>query len=308
MNRRNSGMTAIELVVAVGIIAAIALALIPVLGNARSIANKQSTKNEMTLIYIALQNYASDNSGYTPVNSAVNGGDFTPQTLGKSPSGKDVWGIPPIHGGSYHPQYHNGTPPTNYPLGYGALVSDGYMERNLLWTPTQRAENDETYARSMYFGADYQEPWSDLDNGNSGPWSPWYGGGNYWLSGGYSFRSGDWSTFVYDNKIPTIGTGGPYNDGAIRDTDVSSTRPTTAGYTTKVVLVENSGISYFPNFGGNILNGDGNVTFWNSAEHAAGIYTKNYISTYPMNPAAGNKFHAGFRSLLMDAADKFKEE
>jgi hypothetical protein len=55
-----------------------------------------------------------------------------------------------------------------------------------------------------------------------------------------------------------------------------------------------------------VLVGDGSIVFWESPEHASNVYTRNYVSFYPRNPAAGDKFHGGFRSLLMDAADKFR--
>lgn len=305
--RHRVGMTALELAAVVTIVAVVVVTLIPVLGTARAEATKQSTGNEMTNLYIALQSYASDYSGYTPVSSAVNGGDFTPKTVGASPAGKDVWGIPPIHGGGSSPQSYMGDPPTNYPLGLGVIADEGYVSVDLLWSPVERANPSSSYARAQYFGDPYIQPWSDPASGNPGPWSPWYGGGNYWMSGSYTFRSGDWSTFTYDsNKIPMIGTGGNYNQGTMRNTSVANARPTTAGYNTKAILVENSGSSHFPLLGANVLVGDGSIVFWDSPEHAVGVYTRNYLSFYPRNPASGDTFHGGFRSLLMDAADKFR--
>jgi hypothetical protein len=139
------------------------------------------------------------------------------------------------------------------------------------------------------------------------------GGSNYYMYGSYTYRSVDWTTFSYDGaKIPIyVPTPGVplYRGGTYRNTSFANARPTTAGYTTKSILVENDGTAYGASLGANVLVGDGSVVFWNSPEHGAALYSTNmsYASTYPENPIVFDKAHRVFRSLLMDAADKFRD-
>lgn len=312
--RRRGGFSAVELLLGIAIVVVMVILLLPVLGEVRSNANKRASQGELHHLHSALKRYAHDYSGYTPVAPAINGGDFHTGVPGQTAAGREVWGITPAYinpSGTVVTSY-TGQPPENTALGYGVLAAEDYVKSKLLWTRSDRAKNEEKmYQRAAYFGDALQIPWSDPAIANSGPWEFPMGGSNFFMYGSYTYRSVDWTTFSYDAAktpvyVPTPGVS-LFLGGTYRNTSYANARPTTAGYTTKSILVENDGTAYGASLGANVLIGDGSAVFWNSPEHAAGVYSTSNISTYPYNPISFGSPHRTFRSLLMDAADKFRD-
>ncbi len=251
--------TLIELLVVAAIISLLVALLLPALNRARQEAVRVICQSNLSQICVSLMAYSMDNESYTPDEPPHNGADWTPND-GRGVAGNEIWGLTRPHSSN-----------ANMALGLGQLVEGHYTEVDGLYHTADH------WTEREFFGEPYQEPW--MHPVTSKPWSPWWGGANYFIKSTYAFRSNDWST--------------PQEERRVR-ANLSIDNPE---YPEHAVVMDSKAV--YHEIGCNVLFGDGAVVWW--GDEQTHIYTIPWQG--PSYPTSG-QWHSGFLTHLMFMADQ----
>ena len=248
----------------ISIIALLIALLLPAIKRARNAVHMVRCQATLRQLHLGLISYSMDYEGYTPEEPPHNGADWTPDD-GRSVAGNQIWGLT-----------RPGSSNTNVALGLGQLVEGGYNSVAGLFCSTQGYP---LRAVGRFFGEPYQQPWSHPETGV--PWSPWWGGANYFMKGSYAYRSNDWSTPFKERR------------------DIEHLRPEHDEYNQHVVAMD-SRASFHEEIGCNVVWGDGSVMWWGDDETLT--YTIPWQgATYPTS----GQWHSSFLTHLMHMADQY---
>ena len=267
--------TLIELLVVIAIIALLVALIVPSLKRAKDAAYLAICQVNLKSIQIGLTTYAMDSNNFTPDEPPHNGADWTPND-GRGVAGSEIWGLTRPHQSN-----------TNVPMGLGQLIEGGYCSLvEALFCPTEErvgkmangyAVGEGFWRLRRFFGEPFSQPWTHPDTGE--PWSPWWGGSNYFFKSSYAYRSNDWSTPSQERR------------------DDAHLRVDHEEYNDHVVVMDKRG-SLHDLIGCNVLWGDGAVLWWDDDE------TLTYTIPWqgPTYPTSG-QWHSGFLTHLMNMAD-----
>ena len=261
MSSRSHGFTLIELLVVIAITTLLFAMLLPSLHQARQIALRVICQSNEAQIYVSLRGYAMDYETYTPDEPPHNGADWTPND-GRGVAGDEICGLTRPHSSN-----------SNVALGLGQLVEGYYTEIDGLYHTSNRGN----WPERSFFGEPYQEPW--LHAVTSKPWSPWWGGANYFIESTYAYRSNDWST--------------PQAERRVRENLSVEHRE----YPEHAVVMDAKAV--FHEFGCNVLFGDGAVVWW--GDERTLTYT---IPWQGLSYPGSGQWHSGYLTHLMYMADQ----
>ena len=268
--------TLIELLVVIAIIALLVAMLVPSLRRAKDLAYLAVCQANLRGTYAALLVYAADHDDFTPEEPPHNGADWTADD-GRGVAGSEIWGLT-------RPAASN----ANIALGLGQLVEPGYCQVEALFCPTQHRHWDGTAEFAVgegfwrlrpYFGEPYAQPWTHPKTGK--PWSPWWGGANYYFGSSYGYRSNDWSTPDQERR------------------EMENLRISHEEYNKHVVMTDRNGLMHRM-IGCNVVWGDGGVSWWDDDETLE--YTRSWED--PAYPTSGS-WHGAWLTHLMNMADRY---
>ncbi len=319
------GFTLVELLVVTAIVAILIALLIPSLGQARAVAKSTVDQANQRGILQGALSYAADNKQSIPFSRGFEGVDFTPSLppAGGGPqwagiysvAGNYIWGTYPALASSI---LWGNNAYTNGPLGYGACILGGYVSSDIFYSPNERlalrTENGIDYpswwALRKYIGTPYTQPWTQ--DGLS--WGFWDGGSSFQLPCSYAFRMADWQTTPFDDttKLHTGSTGPSSAAEFANAIHPRNLRTDTAGFNSKVQIMNSSYFVLSPVPGANAGYGDGSVTFWRSELWAQGAYSRgenwNHVTKTASNPYKNNipgDSWSAWRTLQLNAAERF---
>jgi prepilin-type N-terminal cleavage/methylation domain-containing protein len=326
--RSMSGFTLVELLVVTAIIGVLISLLMPSLSQARAVAKGTLDQSNQRGILQGALSYAADNKQSLPYSRGFEGADFTPVNPPGVSGTKNAWvGIyspcGPYIWGAYSAGQSNGiwgiNAITNGPLGFGAIIVGGYAPIDVFYSPNDRISGGRTengiaypswWELRKYFGQPYTTGWTQ----DGLAWGYWDGQSNFQQPCSYLFRMADWQTTTFDpdTQLHTSSSGPASSADFKVAINPRNLRTDTAGFNTKVQIMNDNPAALLPLPGANVGYGDGSVVFWRSQYWIEGAYSRgenwNHATKSASNPYINRipgESWSGWRTLRLNAAERF---